>query len=99
MLSLTQAKEVPAEKMLTAEVNIFGTTCANTKGLYFSSSTGFSDETAIQAADPNEVYTRPSRILPAPRAMHELSTPPHTTRTPVGRPICAATSGSSSPST
>ena len=86
MLSLTQVKEVPAEKMLTADVNIFGMTCAKTYGFSFLSSTGCSEETAIQAEEPREVYTRPSRIFLAPSAMQELSTPPHTTFTPLSSP-------------
>ena len=50
-----KAYEVPAEKMLTAEVNMPGTTWAKTYGLYFLSRTGFVEDTAIQAAEPSEV--------------------------------------------
>ena len=91
-MSRTQRSALPPAKMLTAEVNSPGTTWAKTYGRRPASSTGRAEETAIQEEEPSEVYTRPSAVLRAPRAMQELSTPPATTRTARGRPSSAAAS-------
>jgi hypothetical protein len=53
---------------------------------------GFFADTAIQDEEPRDVYTLPSSVLRAPRAMQELSTPPHATRTELGRPRAEAAS-------
>ena len=74
-------------------------TWVKTKGLVSKSSTGSPDETAIQEEEPSEVYTRPSAMFRAPRAMHELSTPPQMTFTFRGKPSSSAASFVSSPTT